>query len=161
VNRISERGRNTLLVLVMILLVLTLALTVANTLLINQTISMIQKQPLQQLPLSETVILLNRTQISLEPPLPFYSLNVSEYYKVCIYYQGVQGDIQTDWGVSFGLTNLNRSDVFLLPDVATFSISNEIRGTQSLDVQGPYLFIICRQLAPGQNNTNSIILYLT
>jgi hypothetical protein len=109
----------------------------------------------------KTVVLFNKTQISLEPPFPFYSLNVSEYRKVWIYYQGVQGDIQTNWGVSFGLSNLTRSDVFFLPDAATFSISNEIPTTLGVDVQGPYLFIICRSVGPGQNDTNSIFLYLT
>jgi hypothetical protein len=109
----------------------------------------------------KTVALLNSTQISVEPPFPFYSLNVSEYRKIWIYYQGVQGDIRTDWGVSFGLSNFTRSDVFLLPYAATFSISDEIRRTVGLDVQGPYLFINCKFLSPGQNNTNSIFLYLT
>lgn len=109
----------------------------------------------------KTVVLFNKTQISSEAPFPFYSLNVSEYRKVWIYYQGVQGDIQTNWGVSFGLSNLTRSDVYFRPDAATFSISNEIPITLGVDVQGPYLFIICRNLGPGQNNTNSIFLYLT
>jgi len=124
----------------------------------NQTISMIQKQTTQSFTPPKTVVLFNRTGIFSS----FYSLNVSEYRKVWIYYQGVQGDVRTDWGVSFGLSNLTQSDVLLLPDVARFSISDEIPRTLGLDIQGPYLFINCEGVGgPGQNNTNSMFLYLT
>lgn len=144
--------------IIIILLILTLTLSIATVFLMNQTISMIQKQTTQSFTPPKTVVLFNRTGIFSS----FYSLNVSEYRKVWIYYQGVQGDVRTDWGVSFGLSNLTQSDVLLLPDVARFSISDEIPRTLGLDIQGPYLFINCEGVGgPGQNNTNSMFLYLT